>query len=351
MSEEKNDNEIVESVEEEQQPDEIASQEWRTSEGLPPGGVESERPEEAWDEPLETEADMVEPQSKRPSKIDSVFVPEMPPSRKSSNRIEFQAVERKRRPNPRVQLLFAAIIGVGLIFAVGYLIGAQNIPFFGSRESRALRDASTKKKQDKKPEKKEEAAIQIDKASIKIDVLNGNGIPGESAAIANVLKQSGFNVLKAENADNHNYSQTLLRCKPGSDDAAKLVAKDISTFYPALVKQDLQEDSESDIVVVLGKDKKAAPADRGSVNIRILNGNGKRGSAQEIAEILKKNGFQIKETRNADKFDYPETVISYKPGQKDLAKQIAKDIAGKYTANLKEDASLDIDIAILLGLK
>jgi hypothetical protein len=129
------------------------------------------------------------------------------------------------------------------------------------------------------------------------------------------------------------------------------VAKEISTFYPALLQQDLQPDSKADIVLVLGKDKKTASANSGSVGIRILNGNGKKGSAQEVAEILKKSGFQVKEIKNADKFDYLETIISYKPGKKDIAQQIAKQIAGKYSANLKEDASLDVDIVILLGLK
>ncbi len=288
-----------------------------------------------------------ESESKTASIMSSAPIVEARPA-KSSQRIELKGAERRKRRSPKILLVFSAVVLVCLIFAGGYFLGARKSLFFnllGQRE--ATKQVSTEKNKTT-PKKEKDETTKVDKAAVQIDVLNGNGLKGESAAIATVLRQSGWAILNVTNADNYDYAQTVLRYKAGFDNAAKVVAKEISQFYPSVAEQALKADSKADIVIVLGKDKKVT---KSSVGIRILNGNGKKGSAQEIAEILKKNGFQVKETKNADKFDYPESVISYKPGQKDAAQSIAKQIANKYSANLKEDASLDLDVVILLGLK
>lgn len=280
---------------------------------------------------------------KKPSKISSLTVSDRGAS-KSSRRIELRGGGKRKRRSPKLLIALAIVLVVGAIFAVGYLLGAKRPSFLGyfARDNTSKKTSTKKSKP--KPKKEE---IKVDKGAVKIDVLNGNGTKGESSVVANSLKQAGWNVLNTANADNYSYAQTMLRYKAGFEDAARLVAQDISLFYPSIAEPVLGPDSKADIVLILGKDKKASS----SVGIRILNGNGTKGSAQEVAEILKKNGFQVKETKNADKFGYAETVISYKPGQKNTAEAIAKQIKIKYSVNLKEDASLDIDIVILLGMK
>lgn len=285
-----------------------------------------------------------ESKTKGPSTIRSSRVSETA-APKSSRRIELSGSAKKKRRSPKFFVGLGLMILLGLIFAGGIFVGARKPAMLSFFRSGKKSEPTRKKRTKSKP--KEEATLRVDKAAVELDVLNGNGTKGESAGIANILKQAGWNVVNVTNADNFNYAQTQVRFKAGFEDAGKLVAREIATSYPAVLQQVLGADSKADVVVVLGKDKKASG---GSV-VRILNGNGKKGSAQEVAEILKKNGFQIKEMKNADKFDYPESVISYKPGKKDAATNIASQIASKYSANLKEDASLDVDIVILLGMK
>jgi len=294
---------------------------------------------------------LLESQSKPSSVINSASGSSGTKPPRSSQRIELKGAERRKWLGsaiwPKILLLFGGVMIICLIFSGGYFLGTKKSPFFslgnpGSKSSKS----STKKDEAKK--KKESEAIEIDKAAVQIDVLNGNGIKGESGLIATHLRQSGWAILNSANADNHDYARTVLSYKDGFDDAAKLISKEISAFYPCITKKDLDADSKADIALILGKDRKVA---KSSVKIRILNGNGKKGSAKEVTEILKNGGYEVKEITNADKFDYQESVISYKPGQEDTAKKIAKQIKTKYLLNLKEDSSLDVDIVILLGLK
>lgn len=295
--------------------------------------------------PPEVEMLAVPEPKKKISKISSAGPQEEKPQ-KPSKRIELKGKARKKRKSPKAVIIIGLIMLLGLIFIGGYFFGTKMPSLFGFLEKKEeTKDTSDKK--DKKTEKEEET-IKIDKAAVKVDVLNGNGTKGESSVVADTLKGSGWTILNATNADNFEYAQTLIKFRQGYEGAAKLVAKDLSSLYPASLEQTVGADSKADIVVVLGKDKKVTNS---SVGIRILNGNGQKGSAQEVAEMIKKSGFQAKEIKNADKFDYPETVISFKPDMKDTAESIAKLISSKYSANLKEDASLDVDIVILVGLK
>ena len=288
--------------------------------------------------------------SKTTSRISSGSTYPDSPSAKGSQRIELKGAERRRLLSSsvlsKIAPLIAFVLIVGLIFTGGYYLGKRKDFFFSLGKSKT--SGKNRAKEKAKAKKKKEQVIKVDKAAVKIDVLNGNGIKGESALISNQLKQSGWATLNATNADNHDYTQTVIRYKLGFEDAVKLISKEIVNSYPSVPKQDLGADSQADVVIILGKDKKVSAS---SIGIRILNGNGKKGSASEVANLLKSGGFEVRETKNADKFDYQESVVRYKPGQKDMARKIAKQIESKYKANLTEDASLDIDIVILLGLK
>mgnify|MGYP006277398583 FL=1 len=82
-------------------------------------------------------------------------------------------------------------------------------------------------------------------------------------------------------------------------------------------------------------------------HITILNGNGVSGVASEAAEELKKYGFNINEVANADNFDYEETIIYYKDGNKKIANGL-KDILG---GSIEKSEELDTDFQVILGKK
>lgn len=326
--------------------------------GIPKEEIPKEQPDKGKTEDLDEidseELDKISAllasKSKTTSRINSGSTYPDSGSAKGSQRIELKGAERRRLLSSSVLSKIAPVIAfvliVGLIFTGGYYLGKRKDFFLSLGKTNT--SSKNRAKEKAKSKKKKEQVIKVDKAAVKIDVLNGNGIKGESALISNQLKQSGWVVLNATNADNHDYAQTIIRYKPGFEDAVKLVSKEIANSYQSMPKQELGADSQADVVIILGKDKKVTAS---SIGIRILNGNGKKGSASEVANLLKSGGFEVKETKNADKFDYQESIVRYKPGQKAMARKIAKQIESKYKASLTEDASLDIDIVILLGLK
>lgn len=79
--------------------------------------------------------------------------------------------------------------------------------------------------------------------------------------------------------------------------------------------------------------------------VTILNGNGISGLAGEAGEELEKYGFNIKDIRNADNFNYQETIIYYKPGNKSRALGLKDVLGGK----LEKSEKIDADFQVILG--
>ncbi len=59
-------------------------------------------------------------------------------------------------------------------------------------------------------------------------------------------------------------------------------------------------------------------ADDGVIRVIVYNGSGAPGTAGEVAQVLIKAGMRVVDTKNADRFDYKETLIVVQDG--DLAK-------------------------------
>lgn len=90
-----------------------------------------------------------------------------------------------------------------------------------------------------------------DYASVKIEILNGNGIKNSGATAKATLESGGFTVAKTANAKNFNYATTLIYYKTGQDAEANAVKT-------ALIGKDVTIENndtlvgEYDVVIVLG---------------------------------------------------------------------------------------------------
>jgi hypothetical protein len=92
-------------------------------------------------------------------------------------------------------------------------------------------------------------------------------------------------------------------------------------------------------------------------SLNILNGEGTQGIASTAKDILEKNlnketkTIEIKETKNADSFNYNVTKIlihSDKEGIEDVASKI-KDVLGVGTISSSSDNPDKVDITIIIG--
>ncbi|SHJ95036.1 transcriptional attenuator, LytR family [Anaerobranca californiensis DSM 14826] len=86
--------------------------------------------------------------------------------------------------------------------------------------------------------------------------------------------------------------------------------------------------------------------DKTSMNLEILNGNGKSGIAAKYGRIIETLGYTNISTGNADNYNYPKTIIRYPQGYRFLAEEIALKL--NVEGNLIED-EINNKIIVIIG--
>ena len=95
---------------------------------------------------------------------------------------------------------------------------------------------------------------EIDLSLYTITILNGTGRENEATKLETILQDGGFNVVKTGNADNFNYEKTQLRFKEKVPDEAELpLDKTLKTLYDLSIGTKLEEEYDSDILIIVGK--------------------------------------------------------------------------------------------------
>jgi cytoskeletal protein RodZ len=89
------------------------------------------------------------------------------------------------------------------------------------------------------------------------------------------------------------------------------------------------------------------------LNIKILNGSGKIGEAAKVSDLLGEDGFIVKSTANADRYDYQKTLVEAKPSiSQEVLTKIEKLLTNTgYTVETKSDLSDsgEFDLVITVG--
>jgi len=93
---------------------------------------------------------------------------------------------------------------------------------------------------------------QIDKSTIKLKVLNGNGISGSAAVLADILKTNGFVVESVTNASRFTYENTTIYFNTGKSAESELIKQSL-TNYNVLSYENPSVTGNYDIIVVVGK--------------------------------------------------------------------------------------------------
>ncbi|HQV33698.1 MAG TPA: LytR C-terminal domain-containing protein, partial [Calditrichia bacterium] len=88
---------------------------------------------------------------------------------------------------------------------------------------------------------------------VRIQVLNGCGVPGIAADFKKYLDDNGLEVGDTDNAGNFGYLQTRINTRPGSRMIAERVAE-VLRLHPAQVHERNPEGAGVDIEIILGKD-------------------------------------------------------------------------------------------------
>lgn len=85
------------------------------------------------------------------------------------------------------------------------------------------------------------------------------------------------------------------------------------------------------------------------LKVRVLNGNGRTGSAQQAAAVLQKAGIEVVSSGNAKTYSYARTIVYYPAGKKEAAEQVAAALTG-YSTSVQEHAVANgYDSLVVIG--
>jgi len=93
-----------------------------------------------------------------------------------------------------------------------------------------------------------------------------------------------------------------------------------------------------------------ASVDPSKYTVIVKNGSGATGSADEAASKLKKAGYTISDTGNADQYVYTETLVIYKKAKnKAVAEAIASTLGTGRAVSASIYYSFSSDIEVIVG--
>lgn len=98
---------------------------------------------------------------------------------------------------------------------------------------------------------------------------------------------------------------------------------------------------------------KEADIDKTEVEIKVLNGSGTPGLASVVKDLLEGKGWTVASIGNADSYDFPKTLLKFKPSAKKFEEALAADLSSKYSVETGEDleASSAADVEVIVGAK
>jgi len=89
--------------------------------------------------------------------------------------------------------------------------------------------------------------------------------------------------------------------------------------------------------------------DPAKITVQVLNGNGIKGSAQTVADLLNTSGFKVGKATNANSFSYAQTIIYYKTGKTEELELVKKTLAKSVLEELNNTLTGNNDILIVVG--
>ncbi len=97
---------------------------------------------------------------------------------------------------------------------------------------------------------------------------------------------------------------------------------------------------------------KASTLDRANLTVAVLNGSGEAGAATKASDALKKLGYDVVSSGNADNFDYETTTIQVKSTKKNYLDLLKSDLSDTYTVGAATaDYTGNSDAVVIVGKK
>lgn len=153
--------------------------------------------------------------------------------------------------------IIAFLIGIGSMAAANfYLLNSKpsfNLPFMNA--------AATPTPTVEPTRAPTPTAAAVDKSKVTISVLNGSGITGAAAKLETSLDTEGYNVVDRGNADNSDYTETVIRAKDTVNDSyLDALSEFLSETYSVASEIETASGSadDADVTIIIGSKEAAS---------------------------------------------------------------------------------------------
>lgn len=213
-------------------------------EGNVPEAIETiKKDAEEIEEAVETIEDEVkeEPEESPKGNVESLFV-------KSEAGVspEITVVGKKTTP---LGIWVGAMFGVALAIGVSLIVlvkGPPTLPFIGAKPTPTPAPTVVPTP----------TVSALNRADIKVSVINGGGTPGAGGRMKKFLEDKGYAVVSVGNAEDYSYEQTEVLAKTGKADIVALLSDDLKADYSLGTSSATVEDSaDYDAQVIVGKEE------------------------------------------------------------------------------------------------
>ncbi|MFH2019259.1 MAG: LytR C-terminal domain-containing protein [bacterium] len=167
-----------------------------------------------------------------------------------SGSLETPVAPKARKINKKLLLIIGgALVLILIIYGVIVLVGRQTSTTTSSEEP----SPSPTEIIIATPTPEPSPASSAELAVFKLQILNGSGVPGEAGAVNTILESEGFDTAETDNAENYNYTDTIVQFKAGiSDSVYTSIEMALSGKYTLRKGDELPDSSDYDIIVTVG---------------------------------------------------------------------------------------------------
>ena len=100
----------------------------------------------------------------------------------------------------------------------------------------------------------------VEISELKVQVLNGSGVPGEAGKVSNLLKKEDFADITTANADSYDFKTTVVSLKASMPSSVyDTIELALSGDYTVELGDELEESSDYDVVITVGVNSNATP--------------------------------------------------------------------------------------------
>lgn len=93
----------------------------------------------------------------------------------------------------------------------------------------------------------------LDRADLTIEIQNGSGVAGAATKVSDILKNLGYDISSTGNADNFDYTKTVIQVKSTKKAYLDTLKKDLSTDY-TIGSATSDYTGDADALVIVGKE-------------------------------------------------------------------------------------------------